>query len=457
MLILSCVVFGVALWFGCYLLNRDWRNQALRRTGAGLCSYALALAADTLRAVAQPAAGVANWYAALLLLPALCWSGALIALLPAGQLKTWLDRLWLLGVVPLVVALALFDSRMFFAANAALTPQVGYVLGSIIALIALLVAHAALWPTMRVQTRARIFGLLLTATLFFTLGGALLIIPLGLLPREWTVLAIGSDLALFGFAVVWLDAFDQGEALLPDIILSFDAALLAALLFGGQVALVMIWSTGPTLLLSSLLLTVIASAIVVVVFASTAQRALDRLVFGRFPQLRRAREDLRTAAQVLPRIAPAQPLDALDDQAFTRLTRQTLSNFGNLPRLATSPLAQIPAIDQRLARRGAPDDTLERAAELKALLAESIARLKPRTGQAFGTSDEWRYYNALYFPYVLGLKPYSRRTQHEPHDPAAQAALDWFQHYIPERTLYNWQNTAASLVARDLREQLREL
>lgn len=455
MLILSCIVFGLALWFGCYLLNRDWRNRALRRTGAGLCSYALALGADTLQAVAQPTAGMANWFAALLLLPALCWSGALIALLPAGRLKTRLDRLWLFGVIPLVVALALFDSRTF-AVNTAPVWQLGYLLASLVALIALLDAHVALWPTMRAHTRARIFGLLLAATLFFTLGGALLIIPLGLLPRDWTVLAIGSDLALFGFAVVWLDAFEQGEALLPDVVLSFDAALLAALLFGGQVALVIAWSTGPTLLLSSLLLTVIASAIVVVVFASTAQRALDRLAFRRFPQLRRAREDLRTAAQVLPRIAPVQPLDALDDDSFTRLTRQTLSNFGNLPRLATSPLAQIPAIDRRLAQRGAPDDTLERAAELKALLAESIARLKPRTGQAFGTSDEWRYYNALYFPYVLGLKPYSRRSQHALHDPTAQAALDWFQRQIPERTLYNWQNAAASLVARDLREQLRE-
>ena len=268
MLILSCIVFGFALWFGCYLLNRDWRNQALRRTGAGLCSYALVLAADTLRAVAQPAAGV-EWFAALLLLPALCWSGALIALLPAGPIKTRLDRLWLFGVVPLVVALALFDSRTFFAANTAPVPQLGYGLASVVALIALLVAHVALWPTMRVHTRARIFGLLLTATLFFTLGGALLIMPLGLLPRPWIVLAIGSDLALFSFAVVWLDAFDQGEALLFDVVLSFDAALLAALLFGGQVALVMAWSAGPTLLLSGLLLTVIASAIVVVVFASS--------------------------------------------------------------------------------------------------------------------------------------------------------------------------------------------
>jgi hypothetical protein len=106
--------------------------------------------------------------------------------------------------------------------------------------------------------------------------------------------------------------------------------------------------------------------------------------------------------------------------------------------------------------RGAPNETLEPAIELKALLAESVARLKPRGQNGFGTSDEWRHYNALFFPYIVGLKPYSRRATHERLDPAAQQALDWFQALVPERTLYNWQTAAAKLVARDLREQIGE-
>ena len=118
---------------------------------------------------------------------------------------------------------------------------------------------------------------------------------------------------------------------------------------------------------------------------------------------------------------------------------------------------QSPAIlehvAKRLDRRRAPDEPLERAAELKALLAECIARLKPRSpgGGDFGTSDEWRHYNALYFPYVAGLKPYSSRATHDGLDPASRAALDWFQTTIPERTLHNWQNAAAKLIAQDLR------
>ncbi len=121
-------------------------------------------------------------------------------------------------------------------------------------------------------------------------------------------------------------------------------------------------------------------------------------------------------------------------------------------------LSAFPELNVRIyvtAPRGDGDDALERAAELKALLAESIARLKPRRGPSgcgdFGASDEWRYYNALYFPYVVGLKPYSRRAGPDRLDPAARQVLEWFRANVPERTLRNWQNAAAKLVARDLR------
>jgi len=112
-------------------------------------------------------------------------------------------------------------------------------------------------------------------------------------------------------------------------------------------------------------------------------------------------------------------------------------------------------IERRLATRGTPNDILEPTTELKALLAESVARLKPRGQAGFGASDEWRHYNALYFPYIAGLKPYSRRAPHDRLDPSAQQALEWFQANVPERTLYNWQNAAAKLVAQDLRDGMQ--
>jgi hypothetical protein len=35
----------------------------------------------------------------------------------------------------------------------------------------------------------------------------------------------------------------------------------------------------------------------------------------------------------------------------------------------------------------------------------------------------------------------------------ARDVLEWFRTNVPERTLHNWQNAAAKLVAQDLREQ----
>ncbi|HNO86328.1 MAG TPA: hypothetical protein PKM54_16950, partial [Anaerolineales bacterium] len=68
-----------------------------------------------------------------------------------------------------------------------------------------------------------------------------------------------------------------------------------------------------------------------------------------------------------------------------------------------------------------------------------------------GTTDEWRYSNAVYFPYVLGLNPYPRRADLDSLDEESRAALDWFQTSVPERTLHNWQNTAAKLISDDIK------
>jgi hypothetical protein len=156
---------------------------------------------------------------------------------------------------------------------------------------------------------------------------------------------------------------------------------------------------------------------------------------------------------VLPRVDRTFDFATLEDVEFTRLTRRALSHFGDLSRLASNPLTYLTIVDNRLKKRGAMVDTLGRAIELKALLSESITRLKPQQQGDFGVSDEWRYYNALYFPYVVGIKPYRRRARNEHFDPVAQKALEWFRTAVPERTLHNWQNAATKLVAQDLREQ----
>ena len=101
--------------------------------------------------------------------------------------------------------------------------------------------------------------------------------------------------------------------------------------------------------------------------------------------------------------------------------------------------------------RNISDTTIDRANELKLLLTESIMKLKPQGSRDFDTTDEWHFYNALFFPYVAGMRPYSRLQEKELVG-IEQEALEWFQSFVPERTLHNWQNTAAKLIANDLWE-----
>ena len=138
----------------------------------------------------------------------------------------------------------------------------------------------------------------------------------------------------------------------------------------------------------------------------------------------------------------------MDEEQFFRLTRRAISHLGDLPKLSVNPLMNLPAV-----LAVSPANPLDRVHMLKALLIQSIQKLKPHGKEDFGTTDEWRYYNSIYFPYVLGLKPYTRRMDKDTLDETSRLALDWFQNSVPERTLHNWQNAAAKLVANELRNQ----
>jgi hypothetical protein len=280
------------------------------------------------------------------------------------------------------------------------------------------------------------------------MGLGLLLLPLEFLSDDVVLLAISADLTMLGYAIGGLDAYNEGIQLLPDALRSLAAAGLLVVVFGGQVALVI--GDNMTLLRLVILLTVIASAIALEAFSAPVQAMLDRLFF--VPRVLGERHKLRAVNDALPNVDAGFDLAALDDADFARLTRRVFSHFGDLNKLAASPLTHLPVISARLAQQGKDDNLLERSSALKALLTESVARLRPEGDAPFGTSDEWRYYNVLYFPYILGLKPYSRRAAHDELDATTRAALDWFQTYVPERTLHNWQNAAASVIAQHLRE-----
>jgi hypothetical protein len=217
-----------------------------------------------------------------------------------------------------------------------------------------------------------------------------------------------------------------------------------AVVFGGQVGFFLVNTDAH---LEPLLFGTVAAAIAVQVLASPLAAAADRIVL---PALAKDRAELREVIDALPRL---DPLAEVDDKEFAKLTRRALSHYGDLGKLVASPLTTLPVITERLAARGAADQPVARAVELKALLLDCITRLKPREGD-FGTSDEWRHYNALYFYYIAGIRPYSVRTKREDLDPNSKKALTWFVTQVPERTLHNWQNAGAKLVAADLLSQV---
>jgi len=370
------VAFGVAWWLGLYLLARDPAKPTLRRAGAGLLSYGLALVVDELRPLGDVLTVV---HAVLLILPAVLWAGVLVALRGGGPRR----------------------------------------------------------------------GRPVVATLLVALAGGLLLYGFVGEPRPLLLAAIGVDLVALGVCVAAFDSFDEGETLRRDMLHSLLLSAATAVLFGGQVAVAILLADRDGLGL--LLYGVVAAAIAVQVLARPIQRAADRLALP--AALRDTRAELREVADALPRRDETLALAELTETEFVRLTRRALSHYGDLGKLVSSPLTALPAIDARLAARGASDAPLERATELKALLLDTIARLKPRDGD-FGTSEEWRHYNALHFYYVVGVRPYSVRTKLTELDPVARRALSWFADHVPERTLHNWQAAAARVVAADLRAGL---
>ena len=434
MLTLAVVAFSIAWWLGLYLLARDGGRAAMRRAGLGLLAFAVAVAlmpfdGTVVERAAQVIAG----------LPALIWPGVLIALLPVElEWRAAIERGWRFLVVPLGVGglvVAAIVGGWWRPAIAAVV---------VVPLLAVLVV--LLRTRRRTDTAAQ---LVVVATLFFGLGVALLVAPLDWLPDAVVLGAIGIDLALLGVVVAASSAFEAGEALAADLRRSAVAAALVAVVFGAQLGLVTLGG-GDTDVLAPLAFGVVGTGIAVVTLGGVFQATLDRVVFAAAPQLRAERSELREAGEALPRRDAHRHLADLDDEAFTRLVREALRHYGDLGKLVSSPLTSLPAIDRRLAGRDRPDQSLERAAELKAVLLESIERLKPRDQQS-GTSEEWRFYNALYFPYVRGIRPYRRQPDLSGLDDTTRRVFDWFRRYVPERTLYNWQNQAAKVVAIDVR------
>jgi hypothetical protein len=442
---LSALVFSLSWWLGLYLLARDPRKPVLVLAAIGLTSFALVVALDAVRLVSGLHV-LSRIEIYLVALPGIAWFAVLLEL--SRPHDTWRSRAGELMAVAGVAAGAFVGAAMAGSVEGPM--RMGHwVLFGVISLSSL---GALLWAVFGPWQPRPVVGYVVVATLFFALGNAILVIPLGLVPSWLALASTGCDVVLLGVAVAMWDAFDEGQALRADMLRSFVATGVVVVLFGGQ-ALIGIALTGEQTALTVLLFTSVAIAIAINVLADPLAGLLDRLAFSRSPGLRADRATLRRTEAALP-LRSASPLEGVDDETFARLTRRALGHYGDLSKLVASPLTALPIIDERLAARGAPDQPLERANELKALLADRIARLKPRDGGDFGTTEQWRHYNALYFPYVVGVRAYAQNATASGLDPVARQAWQWFVTEVPQRSLHNWQNAAARLIASDLRGNL---
>lgn len=441
---LSAVVFALSWWLGLYLLARDPRKPVLVLAAAGLTSFALVVALDAVRVVTQSEVlGRIEIY--LMALPGIAWFAVLMEL--SRPPDTWRGRVREMALVGAVAAVALTGAALAGDVEGPL--RLGHWL--MFAAVSLSSLGAMVTAMLRPAQPVPVVRFVLVATLFFALANVILIIPLGLLPSGLALASTGFDVALLGIAVALWDAFDEGQALRADMLRSFTATAAVAVLFGGQ-AVIGLAMAGPSAstALTVLLFTSLGIAIAINVLADPLAGVLDRLAFSRSPALRAERAALRSTEAALP-LRARNPLHDVDDDTFARLTRRALGHYGDLSKLVASPLTALPAIDERLAARGAADQPLERANELKALLADRIAALKPRDGNDFGTTEQWRHYNSLYFPYVVGVRAYAQNATAAGLDPVARQAWQWLVTEVPQRSLHNWQNAAARVIAADLR------
>jgi hypothetical protein len=445
---LSALVFTLSWWLGLYRLARDPRKPVLALAAVGLCGFAVVVAADAIRVVGQIGwLGRAEIYLAVL--PGVAWFAVLLEL--ARPSDRWTGRARELILVCVVAASALAGAGWAGSVEGPL--RAGHWL--MFAVISVATLGAMVKAVVRPAQPRSVVGVVVVATFFFALANEIVIVPLGLVPSWLALAATGVDVLGLGVAVALWDAFDEGQALRVDISRSAVEAAAVAALFGGQVLIALAVTHGPgETMLTVLLFTILAVAIAAQVFAGPLAGLWDRLVFRRSPKLRADRAALRNTEAALP-LRSASPLDDVDDDAFARLTRRALGHYGDLSKLIASPLTALPLIDDRLAARGAPDTPVERANELKALLADRIVRLKPRDGGEFGTTEQWRYYNSLYFPYVVGVRAYAQNATAAGLDPIARQAWQWLVTEVPQRSLHNWQNAAARLIAADLRGRVR--
>ncbi|WP_433791927.1 hypothetical protein [Actinoplanes sp. CA-252034] len=412
--------FALSCWLACYLIGRDPTRATLRWTATALVSYALGVAAWTVWPVSATAE-------VLLCIPALCWAGAVVSLLPlTPSERRSIDRgALLLGGAFLLMIIFL--------------PQAG----RLVVLAPMVGALSLMWR-LREQITPKMLPLALTVMAVLCTG-ALVLLLFTSSGELAAIAALGLDLLVVGYLMAVAHASETGERLRPDLRRSMVAQL-AVLVLAGIPAGVTLWLIRDHDGLALLQFVVLAAGSALAGLGSQVRRALDRVALADDQPLRSDRSALFLNADALLRRREQRRLNTIGEPEFLRMTRRAINDFGDLNRLARSPLTDLPAVERRLA--GREDQPRARARELRAVLRECVSSMRP--AGPFGTTEEWRYYNVLQFCCVLGLNPYARRLRTDGASREARLAVEWFKRYVPRDVMKQWQREAAMLVAEQL-------
>jgi len=310
------------------------------------------------------------------------------------------------------------------------------------------------------QVRGVEVRLLAVGALFFLLGAGHIALNI-LLRYPWSQLP-GYALLLVGLgalsaAVAMHSALLLGKDIRRDVVYSLvGLATLLALYLGGVGVL-----TGFDDVRHRLVALLLAALVTSGHTLPDAARAwLDRAFFT--PAVRQERAAARAYADVLA-VQPAGPHPDLGTaKAFDDAVRRALTHLSDPTKLATSPLLNLVVVAQGVREQHLEDNRLNRAIVLKEVLLELLDRLRPHDGVGRVTSNAWRFYNCLYYPYVRGIsrrraptvlrQMVERRKREGSARSDLEQVVDWLVQ-VNEDTFYQWQRRGSDTIAAALRER----
>jgi len=303
------------------------------------------------------------------------------------------------------------------------------------------------------------------------------------LPQYPAHVALIGGLALCSYALIQYEMLLSGKAARRDFFYSFSGLVVINLFYAVPIYLVGVRS-------SLTLLVLVAFVTTTHTVFDFGRALMDKLFFSRDEQVARseardyavtlasqpiATSEIQVADQTSPESLPIQSDEKQEiveditasEKAFNDAVRRAVSGLKSPPQLVKSPLLGMKIVGKRLKQSGEEDNRLNRASALKSLLTELVERLRPPGNTSYGTTDAWRFYNSLYFPYVREISKKQahiearrmaeeRRRNNIREADEIEKVLEWLDE-VDEDTFYKWQRRASNTIASILREEEQRL